>query len=66
MTFIKESYHTNMTMKDAEKLALQVLKNVMEEKNINENVEVTVVRTDTKKVEIRDRAYIDEIIKTLS
>lgn len=31
MPLIKESYHSNMSLRDAEKLVLQVLKNVMEE-----------------------------------
>ncbi len=43
MTFIKETYHSNMTLREAEKLTLQVLKNVMEEKINEENVEICVV-----------------------
>ena len=43
MQFIKEGYYTGMTLADAEKLVLQVLKNVMEEKITKENVEVAIV-----------------------
>ena len=34
MTFIKESYYQTMSLVDAEKLVLQVLKNVMEEEGV--------------------------------
>lgn len=66
MTYIKESYHSNMTLKEAEKLVLQTLKNVMEEKIRKDNVEVVVVRTDSKRLETREADYVDEIIHTLS
>lgn len=54
MTFIKEQYHSNMSLKEAEKLILQILKNVMEEKITKENVELSVVKTDTKRLESRE------------
>ena len=66
MTYIKEQYHSNMTLVEAEKLILQVLKNVMEEKINKENVEVAVVKTDTKVLETRSQEYVDNIIKTLA
>jgi 20S proteasome subunit alpha 5 len=53
MTFIKESFHENMTLEEAEKLCLQVLKNVMEEKITKENVEVAVVKVETRLLETR-------------
>lgn len=66
MTFIKEQYHSNMTLAEAEKLVLQVLKNVMEEKINKENVEVQVIRTDTRQLETRPQAYVDTIIAGLA
>lgn len=45
MTYIKESYHSNMTLAEAEKLVMQVLKNVMEEKINSDNVELAVITT---------------------
>jgi 20S proteasome alpha/beta subunit len=66
MTYIKESYHSNMTLREAEKLVLQVLKNVMEEKIGKDNVEVVVVRSDTKRMETRPEDYVEEIISSLS
>lgn len=66
MNFIKEQYHSNMTLAEAEKLVLQTLKNVMEEKISNDNVEVAVVRTVTKELETRPKDYIQNIIATLN
>lgn len=66
MTFIKESYYQTMSLVDAEKLVLQVLKNVMEEKITNENIEIAVVKTDTKKLEFRSQEYVQPIIDSLS
>lgn len=38
----------------------------MEEKISMENVEIAIVRTDTRRLETRPQAYVDNIIKTLS
>ena len=43
-----------MSLKEAEKLILQILKNVMEEKINKDNVEISVVKTDTKRLETRE------------
>lgn len=66
MTYIKEQYHSNMTLAEAERLVLNVLKSVMEEKISKENVEVTVVRTDTRLLENRSQDYINNILTTLA
>lgn len=66
MGLIKEQYHSNMTLAEAEKLVLSVLKNVMEEKINRENVEIAVVRTETRRLETRSQDYLDNIIKTLA
>lgn len=66
MTFIKEQYHSNMTLAEAERLVLQTLKNVMEEKISKENVEVAVVRTDTRLLETRPATYVENIIQGLA
>ncbi len=55
-----------MTLAEAEKLVLQVLKNVMEEKIGKENVEVAVVRTETRQLETRSADYVDNILRTLA
>jgi 20S proteasome alpha/beta subunit len=51
MTSIKDAYHASMTIAEAQKLTLQTLKNVMEEKIDATNVEVLCIRTDTRKME---------------
>jgi 20S proteasome subunit alpha 5 len=66
MTYIKEQYHSNMTLAEAEKLVLTVLKSVMEEKIGKENVELAVVRTDTRQLETRGAEYVDNILKTIA
>lgn len=38
----------------------------MEEKITKENIEVAVVKTDTKKLETREASYVEEIINNLS
>lgn len=62
MTYIKEQYHSNMSLVEAEKLILQVLKNVMEEKITRDNVEIATVRTDSRKLETMKKEDLDAII----
>jgi hypothetical protein len=38
----------------------------MEEKIGKENIEVSVVRTDTRNLETRSQEYVDNILKTLA
>ena len=66
MTSIKENYHQNMTLAEAEKLVLQTLKQVMEEKITTDNVEMCVIRADTKQLEYKSSAFIEGILSTLS
>ena len=53
MTTLKEQYHSTMSLEEAEKMILQTLKNVMEDGISKENVEVTIIRSETKKMETR-------------
>ena len=66
MTYIKEQYHSNMTLAEAEKLVLATLKSVMEEKIAKENVEVAVVRSDTRQLETRSAEHVENILRTLA
>lgn len=66
MSSLKESYHSNMSLAEAEKMVLQVLKGNMEEKITKENVEIMVVRTSTRQWERRTAAEMDTIIATLA
>ena len=58
MTAIKEAYHTNMTLAEAEKLVLQTLKHVMEDKINTDTVEICVIKADTKQIEFRSAAQM--------
>ena len=66
MTAIKENYHQNMTLAEAEKLVMKTLKQVMEEKISVDTVEVCVIRADTKKLVYKTPAEINAIIETLA
>lgn len=57
-----EQYHKSMTIKDAEKLALTILMQVMEDSLTQNNVEIAVVKTDTKKLHIYSPADIKAVI----
>jgi len=48
MTTLKEQYHSTMSLVEAEKMILQTLKNVMEDGINRDNVEVTVIRSDSR------------------
>jgi 20S proteasome subunit alpha 5 len=66
MSSLKESYHSNMSLAEAEKMVLQVLKGNMEEKITKENVEIMVVRTSTRQWERRTAAEMETMIATLA
>ena len=66
MTTLKEQYHSTMGLEEAEKMILQTLKNVMEDGINRDNVEVTVIRSDTKKMVSRTPEQLDAILATLS
>jgi 20S proteasome alpha/beta subunit len=55
-----------MTLAEAEKLILTVLKSNMEEKISNENVEIMFVRTSTRKWERRTAQELEALISTLA
>ncbi|KRX01421.1 hypothetical protein PPERSA_01324 [Pseudocohnilembus persalinus] len=62
---LQESYKEDLTLEEAENLALLCLKQVMEEKIDKKNVELCVIPTSTKKFTERNEDYIDEILKKL-
>ena len=66
MSTIKEQYHTSMSLEEAEKMILQTLKNVMEETISKDNIEVMVIRSDTRKIESRTAEQMEAVIATLS
>lgn len=66
MTTLKEQYHTTMSLEAAEKMILQTLKNVMEDAICKDNVEVTIIPSETRKMESRTPEQLAAIIATLS
>ena len=62
---LKERYNRSMTLEEAEKLALDVLKQVMEEKITSVNVEMAAVRTSTQKFETYPKDRIEAILASL-
>ena len=66
MTKIKENYHQSMSLAEAEKLVVQTLKDVMEEKISCDNIEVCVVRTDTKALAHRTKAELTTLVSGLA
>ena len=66
MTSLKEQYHANMTIEEAQKMILQTLKNVMEEGISKDNVELTIIRSDTRKQEKLSTEALEGVIATLT
>ena len=55
-----------MTLVEAEKLVLQVLKGNMEERITKENVEIMVVRSSTRQWERKTADELQTVISTLA
>ena len=66
MQTIKEDYHENLTLADAEKLVMKTLKQVMEDAISVENVELCVIPVDTGKLVYRDDAHIGGLLNGLN
>ena len=64
--YIQESYQADMSLEEAKKLAMQTLKNVMEEKINKYNVEMCTISTADSKYNVYTPVQIDEIINGLS
>jgi 20S proteasome alpha/beta subunit len=55
-----------MSLAEAEKMVLQVLKSNMEEKICKDNVELMVVKTSTRQWERRTSDELEHLIQSLS
>lgn len=66
MAELKEHYNEAMSIVDAEKLVVKILKQVMEDPIDKENVEVTVIPVATRKCEKRSQQHLDAIIRSLA
>ena len=64
-SILKEKYDPDMSINEAKILALSTIKQVMEEKLTNENVELALVPTDTKKFTLCSKEEITALIEQL-
>lgn len=62
---LQDIYHKTMTLKEATKHALTILKQVMEEKLTSTNVELSTVSVKDKKFKLFSKEEIEEVIKDL-
>lgn len=64
-TTLQEEYHKQMTMEEAEVLALTILKQVMEYKINSTNIEIGSITKKNPKFRIYSKEELDEIIKKI-
>lgn len=62
---LQDIYHKNMTLKEASKHALTILKQVMEEKLNATNIEMSTVTTKDKRFHLFSKEEIEEVIKEM-
>merc|ERR1719221_1188367 len=62
---LQEQYNKDMTLKEAETLALTVLRQVMEEKISSQNIEIASVPISTKKFTPYGKDLLEDLIKKL-
>eukprot|EP00013_Stygamoeba_regulata_P024841 CAMPEP_0177660928 /NCGR_PEP_ID=MMETSP0447-20121125/18348_1 /TAXON_ID=0 /ORGANISM="Stygamoeba regulata, Strain BSH-02190019" /LENGTH=120 /DNA_ID=CAMNT_0019166119 /DNA_START=315 /DNA_END=677 /DNA_ORIENTATION=- len=62
-TTLEEEWNSSMTLVEAERLAISVLKQVMEEKITSVNVEVSIVPTTTAQYILRTETEIDALLQ---
>lgn len=60
-----EEYHRSMSLEDAKKLVVKILKQVMEETLTAKNIDVALVRTSTKRLEVLGHEQLQQIIGSL-
>merc|ERR1719277_2640684 len=64
-SMLQEQYNKDMTLKEAETLALTTLRQVMEEKITKENIEVGMVSADTKRFKLFGAQELEDAIQRL-
>lgn len=62
---LQDIFHKSMTLKEACKHALTILKQVMEEKLNATNIEMSTVTTKDKRFHLFTREEIEEVIKEM-
>merc|ERR1712071_332294 len=63
---LQDMYHKSMTLKEATKVSLTILKQVMEEKLTDTNIEICQVTTESKKFHIFNKEETLEAVKTIN
>merc|ERR1712151_1265074 len=64
-SMLQEQYNQDMSLQEAETLALTTLRQVMEEKLSKDNIEVAIIPASTKKFKQLSTAEVDEVIQRL-
>lgn len=64
-TSLQEQYNKSMTLRQAQKLALEILRQVMEEKLDANNIELAVIPADTKAYRLCSKDELEGVIKIL-
>lgn len=62
---LDENYNPEMSLEDAEKLALNCLKQAMEKKIEKGLVVLSVIPTETAQLETKSEEYIENLLSTL-
>lgn len=62
---LKDHYNKSLTLKEAQKIALQILKDVMEDKISGINVEMCLITTESKMYHLASKDELEQVIKTL-
>jgi len=64
-SMLQEQYNVDMTLKEAETLALTTLRQVMEEKLSKTNIEVAVISAETKKFKLLSLDEVEEVVQRM-
>mmetsp|Transcript_85725 Transcript_85725/g.222956 ORF Transcript_85725/g.222956 Transcript_85725/m.222956 type:complete len:264 (+) Transcript_85725:91-882(+) len=64
-SMLQEQYNQDMSLKEAETLALTVLRQVMEEKLGKDNIECAIISAETKKFKLYTPAEMEDVISRL-
>jgi len=64
-SMLQEQYKEDLSLKEAETMALTVLRQVMEEKITKENIEVGMISAETKKFRLFNQTELEDVITRL-
>jgi len=65
-TALQERYNKSMKLPEAMKLAMEILKQVMEDKLTSTNVEMAVVTTENRQFRFCDKEELEAVMKTMA